>query len=84
MREKPAPESILEFVSCKCQKSMCQRNNCSCKSLGLPCTELCGCVSCSNNIVEDDDVDDYEEVSTSVESESEFFDSDDEDNDFIL
>lgn len=86
MREKPTPEGILEFTSCKCQKTMCKRNNCSCKSLGLPCKELCECVRCWNNVVEDDNVDDNEEVSTSGESESESksFDIDDDDKDFIL
>ena len=49
----------------------------NCKSLGLPCTELCG--SCSNNILDDEAVDDeYEEVSTSCsDSESDFSGSDD-------
>ena len=61
---------------------MCQRDNCKCKSLGLSCTELCGCVSCSNNVV--DDGDDYEEVSATdsdseSENESDFIDSDDDD-----
>ena len=66
---------------------MCQRNNCKCKSLGLSCTELCGCVSCSNNVVDDDDDNEYEEVSATdsdseSENESDFFDS--EDDDFFL
>lgn len=58
---------------------MCKQNNCKCKSLGLPCTELCGCVSCFNKILDDDDEsDDDEEVSTNdSDSESDFCDSDD-------
>ena len=34
--EKPAPESILEFVTCNCRKSRCIKNQCSCKAVGLP------------------------------------------------
>ena len=38
---KPAPDSILEFVSCECKKSQCVNNQCKCKSVNLSCTDLC-------------------------------------------
>ena len=76
MAEKPAPESILEFSSCNCKKSMCQTNRCNCKSLGLPCTELCGCKNCDNQKIDEDedsnsDADDDDEVEEQYSSESE-------------
>ena len=76
MKKKPAPETILEFASCKCQKTMCQRNNCHCKSLNLPCTELCGCVNCANRITEDDGEDEFEQDHT----EEDEFEQDHSDN----
>ena len=46
----PAPEAIIEMVRCQC-KADCSSNRCSCKSLGLPCTELCQCsANCQNEI----------------------------------
>ena len=35
---KPVPDSILEFVSCCCEKSKCATNYCSCVAVNLPCT----------------------------------------------
>ncbi|XP_070535408.1 uncharacterized protein [Ptychodera flava] len=43
----PAPDSIINFVSCKCKKSGCS-SRCSCREVELLCTELCQCVSCTN------------------------------------
>lgn len=44
---EPAPDSILEYVSCKCKKG-CQTRRCSCHKAKLKCTELCQCNSCEN------------------------------------
>ena len=46
---KPVPDSILEFVSCCCEKSKCATNYCSCVAVNLPCTQLCHCNNCKNN-----------------------------------
>ena len=43
----PAPEEMLEFISCKCRKA-CQLPECECLKNGLPCTEECKLQSCSN------------------------------------
>ncbi|XP_070562293.1 uncharacterized protein [Ptychodera flava] len=43
----PAPDSIINFVSCKCKKSGCS-SRCSCREVELLCTELCQYVSCTN------------------------------------
>ena len=48
MTEKPAPEAMLEFVSCNCKKNKCQSGSSNCKSLDLVCTDACGCSSCEN------------------------------------
>eukprot|EP00794_Sanderia_malayensis_P012433 gene12433-13718_t len=47
MTQPPAPDSLLDFVSCKC-KTGCKSQKCSCLKADLQCTELCLCVSCQN------------------------------------
>ena len=43
----PAPQAILEFISCKCKK-ICQLPKCECLTSGLPCTEECSLQTCTN------------------------------------
>ncbi|XP_072019897.1 uncharacterized protein [Amphiura filiformis] len=68
----PAPDSILEFVHCDCKKTKCIQGGCSCLEKGLPCTDLCKCVSCENTPQEclTNDGDDNDEDDDS-DSESE-------------
>ena len=42
-----APDSILEFVHCKCTKG-CESRRCSCVKASLKCSELCQCSDCRN------------------------------------
>ena len=51
--QQPAPESILEYVNCKCKKG-CKTKRCSCYKSDLKCTELCQCDSCENLDVADE------------------------------
>ncbi|KAL5262839.1 hypothetical protein ACHWQZ_G001063 [Mnemiopsis leidyi] len=46
--ELPAPEISLELTVCKCKKSKCYNNQCSCHKNKLSCTEACQCNSCEN------------------------------------
>ena len=46
---EPAPEAILEFVTCSCRKSECRTNRCGCVFVNLRCTDLCLCKSCKNS-----------------------------------
>ena len=51
----PAPESVLEFISCGC-KGRCDSRRCSCVRNGLPCTDVCSCQDeCLNTSAECDD-----------------------------
>ena len=43
------PDSILEFVSCSCNKFECSSNHCGCAVVNLLCTELCGCTNWKSN-----------------------------------
>eukprot|EP00794_Sanderia_malayensis_P014792 gene14792-16327_t len=62
MTKSPAPDSILELVSCNCKKAKCAMQNCVCVSHGLKCTDMCGCTNCNNDLEEeDDDVSDSED-----------------------
>jgi len=77
MNEKPAPESILAFVSCNCKKNKCNANSCSCYGVNLPCTDMCGCNNCENqnNCSEDEEESDSDNNSSCDE---EIFSSDEE------
>jgi hypothetical protein len=64
----PAPDSVLEFVHCKCTKG-CENNRCSCVKATLRCSDLCKCTNCKNELRENDDSNDadtydYSECST--------------------
>ncbi|XP_028407266.1 uncharacterized protein LOC114529889 [Dendronephthya gigantea] len=54
-----APESILEYVMCRCKKGRSTKR-CSCQKAELPCTELCQCSECKNvesNANDESDID---------------------------
>jgi hypothetical protein len=49
--KKPAPQSLLQIIHCKC-KSGCDTARCTCRKNGMPCTLACGeCMgtSCNNS-----------------------------------
>ena len=50
MEEAPAPELVLKTVHCSCRKTACSSKMCSCRNAELQCTDLCGCIDCSNNV----------------------------------
>ncbi len=72
MTGKPAPQSILELVSCACKKSECQnRLDCVCKSYRLTCTDLCACNKCENSLDVEDNEEIFEEIDEAQESDEE-------------
>eukprot|EP00794_Sanderia_malayensis_P001475 gene1475-1633_t len=44
---KPAPEEVLELLSCDCRRK-CVRGSCECIDNGLKCTEACRLSDCGN------------------------------------
>ena len=68
MTQKPAPDSIVELVSCNCKKSKCSNQSCVCVAYGLNCTDICNCSNCDNEAVEEEYIDDEND------SDSEFSD----------
>lgn len=52
MTRPPAPDSLLEYVECKC-KTGCKTQRSSCQKANLKCTDLCSCSDCHNAAVED-------------------------------
>ena len=42
MERKPAPEHMLELITCKCRRALCG-DDCQCGILSLDCTDLCKC-----------------------------------------
>lgn len=73
---EPAPDSILEYVSCKCKKG-CQTRRCSCHKANLKCTELCQCNSCEN--AEEQELNEMESELIDGEIGDEEMDCDDDD-----
>ena len=58
----PAPDSVLEFVNCKCTKG-CENRRCSCVKGNLKCTDACKCTDCKNGRPgENDDTDDEYDI----------------------
>ena len=66
---KPAPEEILELLSCLCKRS-CTLEKCCCMKAGLKCTDLCS-IECDNMANCDDNsvftVDEEENYSSDLE-----------------
>lgn len=49
---KPAPEKVLELLSCTCKRA-CTVDNCCCLKAGLKCTDMCS-VQCENMLHDND------------------------------
>lgn len=67
MSQNPAPDSLLEFLSCGCKKSGCRNNMCICITNGLKCTDICSCNECTNCLPDED----YGNLSEEFDSETE-------------
>lgn len=55
LRQKLAPELVLEFVSCKCKKNKCSNGMCDCFMVDLSCTNVCRCFNCANGTFAQDE-----------------------------
>ncbi|KAJ8251972.1 hypothetical protein COCON_G00212840 [Conger conger] len=53
MRGSPAPDAVLQFLSCKCVRS-CKPPQCTCINNGLKCTNLCKLQTCVNQHSEEE------------------------------
>ena len=47
-----APDPVLEFVNCRCNKG-CDSRRCSCVKASLKCSDLCACDDCRNTSEEE-------------------------------
>ena len=61
LKTKPAPEEILDLLSCICKKC-CKVDSCYCMQSGLECTDLC-LTECNNMNVSNTGVENAEEGS---------------------
>ena len=60
MQGSPAPDVVLEFLSCKCKKK-CSLPKCECLANGLNCTSACTLQTCENQKCEEEHIEkDYE------------------------
>ena len=53
MDQLPAPQALLELVSCGCTTG-CATRRCTCRANGMLCTDACQCSKCENVHGEDD------------------------------
>ena len=53
MRGSPAPDAVLQLLSCKCVRS-CKLPECTCLNNGLKCTNLCKLQTCANQCSEEE------------------------------
>lgn len=67
MENQPAPESVLELVTCQCRKSHCT-SSCQCRVLSMECTDICKCRGNCENIVYFTDESDDNEFEEDTES----------------
>ena len=44
MKKEPAPNGLVIITACHCQTS-CRRSSCSCRTIGLSCTEAYTCMA---------------------------------------
>jgi len=63
---KPAPEEVLELLSCTCKRA-CTVDNCCCLKAGLKCTDMCS-IQCENMATDDNSVQ-YESGDSDSEDE---------------
>lgn len=49
MTIKVTPPELMSRVKCACKASKCDTKSCSCKNAGIPCTDICMCISCINH-----------------------------------
>ena len=74
MRGSPAPDAVLQMLSCKCVRS-CKLPDCTCLSNGLKCTDMCRLHTCTNQAREEDS-----EVTLIDCSDDDDYDDDEEDH----
>ena len=53
MRGSPAPEAVLQLMSCKCIRA-CKLPHCVCLVNQLKCNSMCRMQSCTNETTDDD------------------------------
>ena len=56
LREPPAPEIVLEFMACKCNKA-CKLPSCQCLVNNFKCTPACKLQTCDNMDQDEDNID---------------------------
>ena len=57
MGDQPAPQAVLEVLSCQCSRS-CKLPSCSCIVSGMKCTDMCRPQDCTNKPADDNDAED--------------------------
>ena len=78
MNGSPAPDAVLQFLSCDCSRS-CKLPGCQCMENKLKCTAACKLQSCSNMADKDEEIQ-IEESTSEDEIVDEEFEEQDEDD----
>ena len=71
MAGKPAPEAILELLSCNCTKN-CSSARCVCVANGMRCTDMCRLHNCDNRPSAEEEEESNPEDEEEMDSEEEY------------
>ena len=71
MAGKPAPEAILELLSCNCTKN-CSSARCVCVANGMRCTDMCRLQNCDNQPSAEEEEESNPEDEEEMDSEEEY------------
>ena len=82
MDGKPAPDAVLDLLSCTCRKS-CDSATCACIKNGLRCTDMCTLRACTNQTAENDLQNDDDEISDDDDDDDEEEGDDGGDDDML-
>ena len=67
---KPAPDAVIELISCACGAGKCKGTKCSCRKADMVCTEMCACEAVEESCLNTESI-------VSQESEDELTDDED-------
>ena len=71
MAGKPAPEAILELLSCNCTKN-CSSTRCVCVANGMRCNDMCRLQNCDNQPSAEEEEESNPEDEEEMDSEEEY------------
>lgn len=80
---RPAPDEVLELVTCDCKKK-CEEQTCICMQLGFLCTDACTHTTCGNSSINEFEFhENYNNLSDASDDDESDSDDEEEETNFI-